>query len=183
VIGSLSSLLAVMLLTDPADVVDAEAAAALSEDADRVELAGQKKESHKSARITSRTSDFDRSEGVAMFEGDVLVRYSDDSTMAADRFFMFLSGSNELARVVALGHVVTSNETRTGTCALATYRRKKGEIEMFGDGKGTLAHLVERGRDSSELEGTRIKFWLDAEQVEVDNSQIGVKDSGGTKAL
>jgi len=179
----LSSLLAVMLLTDPADVVDAAAAAAISEDADRVEIAGQKKESVKSARITSRTSDFDRKEGVVMFEGEVLVRYSDDSTMSSDKLFMFLSGSNELARVVALGNVVISNETRTGTCALATYRRKKGEIEMFWDGKGTLAHLVERGQDASELEGTRIKFWLDAEQVEVENSQIGIRNNEGVKAL
>jgi len=183
VTGFVFSLLAVMLLTDPSDVVDAAAAAALSEDADRVEIAGQKKEAPKSARITSRTSDFDRKEGVVMFEGDVFVRYSDDSTMSADRLFMFLSGSNELARVVALGNVVISNETRLGMCALATYRRKKGEIEMFWDGKETLARLIERGQDASELEGVRIKFWLDAEQVEVDNSQIGVRNDGGTRTL
>jgi len=182
-IGLIPGLLAVMLLTDPTDVIDASAAAAMSEDADRVEVSGQKKESPKSARITSRMSDFDRKEGVVMFEGDVFVRYSDDSTMAADRLFMFLSGSNDLARVVALGNVVISNETRLGTCALATYRRKKGEIEMFGDGKGSLAHLVEHGQDASELEGARIKFWLDAEQVEVDNSQIGVRSSEGVKGL
>jgi len=181
--GLASSLLAVMLLTDPADLVDVAAAAALSEDADRMEMSGQKKDAVKSARITSRTSDFDRKEGVVMFEGDVFVRYSDDSTMAADRLFMFLSGSNELARVVALGNVVISNETRRGTCDMATYRRKKGEIEMFGDGKGTLARLEERGQDNSELRGTRIKFWLDAEQVEVDNSQIGVRNDGGMKTL
>jgi len=183
VIGVASSLLAIMVLTDPSEFIDTAAAAAMSEDADRVEVAGQKKEAAKSARITSRMSDFDRAEGVVMFEGDVFVRYSDDSTMSADRLFMFLSGSNELARVVALGNVVISNETRTGTCALATYRRKRGEIEMFGDGRGTLAHLVERGQDDSELEGTRIKFWMDSEQVEVDNSQIGVRNNEGVKTL
>jgi len=183
VIGLFASLLSVMLLMDPADVIDAAAAAAISEDADRVEIAGQKKESPKSARITSRTSDFDKKEGVVMFEGDVFVRYSDNSTMASDRLFMFLSGSNELVRVVAIGNVAISNETRFGTCALATYRRKKGEIEMFWDGKNTLARLVEHGQDASELEGTRIKFWMDAEQVEVENSQIGVQSSGGGKVL
>jgi len=183
VIALIPSLLAVMLLTDPSEVIDAAAAAAISADADRVEIPGQEKERVKSARITSRMSDFDRKEGVVMFEGDVLVRYSDDSTMSADRLFMFLSGSNELARVVALGNVVISNETRTGTCALATYRRKKGEIEMFWDGKGSLARLVERGQDASELEGTRIRFWLDAEQVEVENSQIGIQGSGGVNVL
>lgn len=182
-IGAFASLLAVMLLTDPTEIIDAAAAAALSEDADRVEIPGQKKESVKSARITSRMSDFDRKEGVVMFEGDVFVRYSDDTTMAADRLFMFLSGSNEVARVVALGDVAISNETRYGTCAMATYRRKKGEIEMFWDGKETLAHLVERGQDDSELEGTRIKFWIDSEQVEVENSRIGVRNNEGVQAL
>jgi len=181
--GLISSLLAVMLLTDPAEVVDAAAAAAISEDADRVELPGQKEERIKSARITSRMSDFDRKEGVIMFEGDVFVRYSDDTTMAADRLFIFLSGSNELARVVAISNVAISNDTRFGTCAFATYRRKRGEIEMFWDGKETLAHLTDRGQDGSELEGTRIKFWLDSEQVEVENSRIGVRNNEGVKAL
>jgi len=136
-----------------------------------------------SARITSRTSDFDREEGVALFEGDVRVRYSDDSTMSADRLFMFLSNSNELGRVVAIGRVVISNETRLGTCAMATYRRQKGEVEMFGDGKDPVVRLKELGENASELEGSRIKFWLDSEQVEVENSRIRIENSEGIKAL
>ncbi len=137
-----------------------------------------------SARITSRTSDFDRKEGVALFEGDVFVRYSDDSTMAADRLFMFFTASNELARVVAIGNVVISNETRRGTSAFATYRRKKGEIEMFGDAKkGVPARLEECGKEKSALEGSRIKYWLNSEQVDVENAQIEIPSKGGVKAL
>lgn len=174
--------LAVMLLTDPSEVIDASAAA-ISEDADRVEISGVHKEERKSAHITSKTSDFDRKEGVVMFEGDVVVRYSDDYTMCSDRLYMFLSGSNELARVVAVGNVSITNDTRIGSCSLATYRRKKHEIEMFGDGGAVLAHLIERGEDASELTGTRIKFWLDSEQVEVDNSNIKVKEEGKSGLL
>ena len=84
---------------------------------------------------------------------------------------------------MALGNVSITNDTRTGTCAMATFRRKRGEIEMFGDGKETLAHLVERGRESSALEGTRIRFWLDAEQVEVENSRISSEQKGGMNFL
>ena len=52
---------------------------------------------------------------------------------------------------------------------------------MFGaDGKP--AHLVEQGEDASELEGSRIKFWLDSEQVEVENSKIRV-ETGGKAAI
>ena len=93
--------------------------------------------------------------------------------------FMFLSKSNELSRVVALGHVVVTNAQRSGACAMATYRRRRGEIEMFGDGKGALARLVDGGEDASVLEGERIKFWVDAEQVEVDCSRISVEQRKG----
>lgn len=172
-------LFAVMLLTDPSEVIDAAAAAAVSEDADRVELADRKsREEVKSARITSRSSDFDRQAGVVMFEGDVVVRYSSDYTMCADRLYMFLSGSNELSRVVAIGAVSITNETRVGTCAMAVYRRKRGEIEMYGDGKGAQARLADGGEEASELEGSRIRFWLDSEQVEVEGARLGVEQKG-----
>ena len=180
-IAGLSAILAVMLLAEPDEVIDAAAAAAISEDANRVELAGQKGPvtEIKSARITSRSADLDRKEGVVMFEGDVVVRYSNDCTMCADRLYMFLAGSNELSRVVALGSVSITNDTRTGTCAMATFRRKRSEIEMFGDGTNVVARLVERGEDSAALEGTRIRFWLDTEQIEVEDSRISTEQKGG----
>ena len=181
----LPTLLAVMLLTEPDEVIDAEAAAAISEDANRVEVAGRKERETevKSARITSRMADLDRKEGVVMFEGDVVVRYSNDCTMCADRLFVFLAGTNELSRVVALGNVSITNDTRTGTCAMATFRRKRSEIEMFGDGKGKLAHLAENGDDAGAIRGSRIKFWLDTEQVEVENSRISTEQKGGQSFL
>lgn len=178
-------LLAVMLLTDPSEIIDAEAAALVSADADRVEVVSRNGSptARKSARITSITSDFDRKQGVALFEGNVKVVYSDDYTMCSDALYAFLAGSNELSRVVAVGHVVITNETRIGTCAMATYRRRKSEIEMFGDGGSALARLIETGDDASELEGSRIRFWLDSEQVEVENSRITVEEEGNKKLL
>ena len=178
----LGQLFAVMLLLDPTEAIDEEAAAAVSEDADRVEIR-RATTKVKSASIRSRTSDFDRREGVVMFEGDVMVRYSENYTMCSDQLYMFLSKSNELSRVVAIGNVTITNETRIGTCAMATYRRRKSEIEMFGDGKSVLARLTERGDDASEIEGARIRFWLDAEQVEVENSSIQMEKKGDAKVL
>ena len=136
-----------------------------------------------SARITSRTSDFDATAGVVMFEGDVCARYSDEFTMCADRLYMFFSGTNELHRVVAVGAVSITNESRVGTCAMATYRRQKGEIEMFGDGKEALVRLCDGGGNASSLEGTRIKFWIGAEQAEVENSRITSEGKDGRKLL
>ena len=132
-----------------------------------------------SARITSRRSDFDREANVVMFEGDVVARYSSDYTMCADRLYMFLAGTNELSRVVALGNVSITNATRSGDCAMATYRRKKGEVEMFGSETNVLARLNEGGENAARLEGTRIRFWLDTEQVEVDNPRISAESQGG----
>ena len=178
----LGQLFAVMLLLDPTETVDEAAAAAVSEDADRVEI--RRTETNvKSASIRSRASDFDRKEGVIMFEGDVMVRYSEGYTMCSDQLYMFLSKSNELSRVVAIGNVTITNETRTGTCAMATYRRRKSEIEMFGDGGTVSARLTERGDDASEIEGARIRFWLDAEQVEVESSSIQTERKGDAKVL
>ena len=178
----LGQLFAVMLLLDPTEAIDEAAAAAVSEDANRVEIR-RAETKVKSASIRSRTSDFDRKEGVIMFEGDVMVRYSENYTMCSDQLYMFLSKSNELSRVVAIGNVTITNETRTGRCAMATYRRRKSEIEMFGDGKSVPARLSERGDDAGEIEGARIRFWLDAEQVEVENSSIQMEKKGDVKAL
>lgn len=123
-------------------------------------------------RIRSRTSDFDRRAGVALFDGSAVVEYGDEYTLCADRVFAFLTASNRLSRVVASGDVVVSNGLRVGTCAMATYRKAKGEIEMFGEKGGATARLVERGGRANDVEGDRIRFWLESEEVEVANSRI-----------
>ncbi len=135
------------------------------------------------ARIRSVSSDFDRKAGVILYEGGVFVEYGRDYTLNADRVFAFLAASNRLSRIVADGHVVISNGARVGTCALATYRKAKGEFEMFGDKAGTKAVLVERGDRASELAGDRIRFWLDAEQVEVSNATLATEHDGKEKVL
>ena len=66
---------------------------------------------------------------------------------------------------------------------MATYRRKKGEVEMFGNGTNALARLNESGANAAQLEGTRIRFWLDTEQVEVDTPRISSESKGGMKFL
>ena len=171
--------LAVMLLTEPLESVRVAVEADDVAD-DRGKAEKLEADEAGPALITSRTSDFDRQEGVVMFEGDVVVRYSDAYVMCADRLYIFLAGSNELSRVVAAGNVSVTNLARSGTCAMATYRRRKNEIEMFGDAH-CRARLVEGGKTSNTLEGRRIKFWLDSEQVEVDDSGITVQKEGAKK--
>ncbi|MBR3222054.1 MAG: hypothetical protein IKF72_07450 [Kiritimatiellae bacterium] len=125
-------------------------------------------------RIRSDASDIDRNAGVVLLEGNVEVEHSDGYGLRADKVYLFMTASNELSRVVASGNVVLTNASRTATCPLAVYRRLRREVEMFGDGDGKYARLVESGADKRELEGRRIRFWLDVEQVEVDGPRITV---------
>ena len=128
--------------------------------------------------VSGRSCDIDRAAGVVMLEGDVKMDHSDGYRMAADSVYLFLTASNELSRVVASGDVSLSDATREATCPLAVYRRRRREVEMFGDDKGGVARLVERGGSRRELEGRRIRFWLDTEQVEVDQPRITVDNPG-----
>ena len=69
----------------------------------------------RSVKITSRRADADRKQGVILFDGEVFV---DDAEykMHADKLYVFLDGTNELKRIVALGNVAITNETRAGYC-------------------------------------------------------------------
>lgn len=124
-------------------------------------------------KITSKRSDFDRSCGVIMFEGNATAR-SDGYFMRADRMYAFLSGTNSLERIVAIGAVAITNNNRHGSCAMATYRRTAGEVEMYAD-KHSPAVLSEK--DSSSVSGRSIKFWLDKEQFEVVKSEITIQNA------
>jgi len=175
-------LLGVMLLDGPDVSVDAKAAALVAADAD----AGMKPsrpmvDGEKCATITSVRSDFDRKSKVVMFEDDVCVTYATDYVMHADRLFVFLGGSNELSRIVAIGNVAITNDTRVGNCSMAKFWKRTSEIEMFGDGDGSLARMADES--GNDVAGTQIRFWLDSEQVDVRNADISVKKEEGGKVL
>lgn len=126
------------------------------------------------AYIVSRRCDFDREEGVVMFEKNVYIDY-DGYQMASDRLFAFISGTNEVTRVVAIGAVSVTNGARIGTCSMATYDKRRGRIEMYGDGKKISARLKDTRPDGGTVEGTKITFWTETEEVEIENSRIDVK--------
>ena len=135
-------------------------------------------------RITSASAEYDRTAGMAMFDGDVRVEHAGEYTMNAGSVYAVMTSSNELSRIVAVGGVTITNAARVGTCAMAKYSRAARKIEMFGDGKGVRARLVDtNGGRHDELEGDRIRFWLDAEQVEVENSTITTSRKEGMELL
>ena len=133
----------------------------------------------RTVKVTSERSSYLRKEGVLAFEGNVFV---DDVEfkMNADIVNLFLDGTNDLKRVVAVGNVAVTNGFRSGKCAKATYTRALSRIVMYGDEKaGIVAKLVDTSKNRSQVEGRKITFWVDTEQVEVDGSVITVDVAGG----
>ena len=137
------------------------------------------------ALITADRTDYDRKEGVVLFDRNVHV---DDSQyqMHADRLFLFLEGTNELKRLVAIGHVAITNEDKRAYCARATFNKKLGRVVMYSSDEIT-AELREEGKKGSDVKGEKITFWLDSEQVEVENPVItmpgGLGGQGGMKKI
>ena len=137
------------------------------------------------AIITADRTDYDRKEGVVLFDRNVHV---DDAQyqMHADRLFLFLDGTNDLKRLVAIGHVAITNEDKRAYCARATFNKKLGRVVMYSSDEIT-AELREEGKKGSDVKGEKITFWLDSEQVEVENPVItmpgGIGGQGNMKKL
>lgn len=129
----------------------------------------------KDMHIRSTSCDYDGKSGAIVFKGDVHIDYEDEYTLTAERVLVLLAESNRLERVVASGNVVISNGLHLGTCAMATYHKTKGEVEMFGDRDRRKARLIEYGESTNEVEGDRIRFWIGSEEVEIFNSRLSIE--------
>ena len=141
----------------------------------------------RSVRITSQRTDYDRKEGVIMFDREVFVD-DPEYKMHADQLYVFLDGTNDLRRIVALGNVAITNEMRSGVCAKASFTKALNRIVMYGDGTNVLARLRDAGKKKTEVCGRKITFWIDSEQVEVEGSEVlldagGIGGKGGAKKL
>ena len=169
----------------PADVsVEKVATAPAAGDVkDGEKKADKKKKAEKApareAVITADRTDYDRKEGVVLFDRNV---YVDDAQyqMHTDRLFLFLDGTNDLKRLVAIGNVAITNENRRAYCARATFNKKLGRIVMYSSDEIT-AVLREEGKKGSEVKGEKITFWIDSEQVEVENPVITMPGGFGGK--
>ena len=135
------------------------------------------------AKITSDSTIYNRKKGIASFEGHV---YVDDEQyqMHADRVYLFMEGTNELKRIVAIGNVAMTNEARRAYGAKATYSKKNGLVVLYS-GDGITAEVRDESKVQDQIvRGKRIRFWIGTEQVEVDEADLtGAAPSGGTDSL
>ena len=137
---------------------------------DTTESKSKAKKPSRDAVITADRTDYDRKEGVILFDRNVHVD-DEQYQMHADRLFVFLDGTNDLKRLVALGHVAITNEDKRAYCAKATYTKQMGRIVMYSD-EATKAKLREESKKGSTVVGEKITFWLNSEQVEVEGPVI-----------
>lgn len=140
------------------------------------------------AVITAGRTDYDRKEGVILFDRSVHVD-DEQYQMHADRLFVFLDGTNDLKRLVALGNVAITNDLKTAHCARAVYNRAAQRIVMFGDGDDKPARLRDAGGrngDASEVMGGRITYWLETGMATVEEVKVtlpAMKGGGTPKEL
>ena len=139
----------------------------------------------RAAVITADRTDYDRKESVILFDRNV---YVDDEQyqMRAERLFVFLDGTNDLKRLVAIGNVSITNDSKSAGCDRAVYTKAASRIVLYGS-EQQPAWLRDAGGkkgDASEVQGLRITYWLDSGLATVEKSVIklpGVK--GGAKDL
>lgn len=132
--------------------------------------------------VTAKKIEFDNKEGVILFDGDVLV---DDAQflMRSDRLLVFTEGTNEVQRIMAIGHVSITNENRNARCEKAVYTKKDGRIVMT-----EKAYLSQVGDKTGEVgPAERIVIWLDDERMEVSPGRVvlppGTFNKGGRSLL
>ena len=130
------------------------------------------------ARITSDSTYYDRKEGMAVFTGHVHVD-DEQYQMHADKAYVFMTTTNTLKRIVAIGNVALTNEMKRAYGAKASYYKESGMVVLYG-GEGQNAEIVDaaKGQDQT-LRGSKIKFWIDSEQAEVLDATIVAPVSGG----
>ena len=136
-------------------------------------------DTNKIAHIKSDTTFYDRKEGIMVFTGHVRVE-DDDYQLYSDRAYVFLEGTNQLKRIVATGKVALTNNLRSASGDKVTYRHDTGLVVLYGKAE-RLAEVKDRKEDGTEqiVRGTKIKFWVNQEQVEVENADITAPGGGG----
>ncbi|MBR4523713.1 MAG: hypothetical protein IKO64_05715 [Kiritimatiellae bacterium] len=118
--------------------------------------------------------DYDRKAEVAMLDGDAVLTGEERGhgyRLDGGKVMAFFASTNNLKRVVAYDGVKVKSENRFGRADRAVYLKGAKKITMYG-GEGGKALLEERGTRNSTVSGARITFWMDAEQVEVIDSEI-----------
>ena len=133
-------------------------------------------------RITAGSTYYDRKEGFVLFKGNVAV-IDPQYQLHADKAFVHTGATNDLRKIVALGHVAITNETKRAYGARASYFRESGLVVLHS-GDGVAAEVRDETPNGDQVvRGRKIKFWTGTRQVEVVEAEITAPSQGGLDAL
>ena len=128
-------------------------------------------------RITAGSTYYDRKEGFVIFSGNVAV-IDPQYQLHADRAFVYTGATNNLRKIVALGHVAITNETKRAYGARASYFRESGMVVLHS-GDGIVAEVRDETPNGDQVvRGRKIKFWTGTRQVEVVEAEITSPTTG-----
>lgn len=133
-------------------------------------------------KITSASTYYDRKEGYAYFSGKVCVE-DPQYQLSADRAYVFMDSTNELKRIVAIGHVAMTNETKRAYGAKASYYRNPGMVVIYGGENEPAEVRDETEKGPQVLKGRKIRFWTENKQVEVLEAEITAPTQSGAGVL
>ena len=131
------------------------------------------------AKVTAASAYYDHGEGYAYFNGNVFV---DDAEyqLHADRAYVFMDGTNELKRIVALGNVAITNGTKRAYGAKASYYRKSGLVVLDASDVAP-AEVRDVAKEGDQVvRGKKIRFWTGTRTVEVRDAWISAPRSGAS---
>ena len=138
------------------------------------------------AKITAASTYYDSKEGVAFFSGRVFVD-DEEYQLHADKAYVFMdkAGTNALKRIVAIGGVAMTNDTKRAYGVKASYYRDSGMIVLYGDETQPAEVRDEKEDPPQVVTGSKIKFWTGSEQVLVEGATISapVGGKGGIDSL
>jgi lipopolysaccharide transport protein LptA len=169
----MGTLLAALFADDAA--AEKENKAEAQENVAKAEAAAKK--SKRPAKITSRSTYYDRKEGIGVFTGKVHVD-DEEYQMHADKVYLFMKGTNELDRIVALGNVAMTNGTKRAYGAKVSYYRNPGLVVLYSQ-DGIAAEVRDIAKSGDQIvRGKKIRFWTDSEQVEILEAEITAPTEG-----
>ena len=126
-------------------------------------LGGSSKTNSGGMTITSDRIEYDYKELIIAFDEHVHV-VDPRFTMTCDRMLVFLEGTNQIKRIMALGHVDGSQPDRHATCDKAVYEHATGEIVMTGN------PVLTRGAD--RVVGAKITIFQNDQRMVVDDGRV-----------
>ena len=89
----------------------------------------ERKATSRPARITSATTYYDRKEGIVFFNKNVFVD-DEQYQLHADKAYVFMSGTNDVRRIVAIGNVAMTNDTKRAYGAKVSYYQEGGMVVL-----------------------------------------------------